>query len=550
MGKLTSKPDILLICALLAIVTAAVYGQVASFQFVNFDDCLYVRDNPLVQAGVMSPVAVRLAFSPYEANWIPLVWISYMIEHDIGTYILDSESAGIYHVTNALLHIANTVLLFVLLAAMTGRRWPSAFVAALFALHPLHVESVAWVAERKDVLSTLLGLLTMLAYVRYTRAQTLRNYGVVVALFALGLMAKPMLVTLPILLLLLDYWPLDRIRTVGGSADWPGVRRMLIEKIPLFAFALAGCVVTVWAQGRGGAMGSLDVYPFGVRLANALAAYTAYIGKMFRPIGLCFLYPHPGRTLPEWHVIGSAVLLAALTALACVAAPRRPYVIVGWLWYVITLVPVIGLVQVGRQAMADRYTYVPLIGLFIIVAWGIPDILSRAAADRKNARPAVAAALSVCAVGLIGVLAVLSYRQVGCWRDSISLCEHAIQVGYDNPLAHCNLARALEEEGNTAAAAREYRIALKLRPDYVDAYFNLGTLLGREGKVDEAVRYLSKGLQICPANAEALNNLGNALRMQGKLREAARQYRKALRLDPANDNFKTNLENTLNELAP
>ena len=550
MGKPTGKRDIILICALLALVTAVVYRQVASFQLINFDDYQYVRDNPLVQAGLMSPPAVRLAFSPYEANWIPLVWISYMVEHDIGAYILDSESAGIYHVTNALLHIANTVLLFVLLAAMTGRRRPSAFVAALFALHPLHVESVAWVAERKDVLSTLFWLLTMMAYVRYTRLQTSRNYGIVVVMFALGLMAKPMLVTLPIVLALLDYWPLGRIRTAGGSADWHGLRRMLIEKIPLFGLALAGCVVTVWAQGRGGAIGSLDAYPFGVRLANALVAYMAYIGKMLRPIDLCFLYPHPGRTLPAWQVIGSGALLAALTALAFRAAPRRPYVLVGWLWYVITLIPVIGLVQVGKQAMADRYTYVPLIGLFIVVAWGIPDILAGAIADRERPRPAVAAALSACAVALLGVLAILSYRQVGCWRDSITLCRHAIRVCYDNPLAHCNLARALEEAGDTAAAVREYRIALKLRPDYVDAYFNLGTLFGRDGKTDEAVKYLSKGLHICPNNAEALNNLGNALRMQGKLREAVRQYRKALRLDPTNDIFRANLEETLNELPP
>lgn len=542
MGKPAGKRDLYLICGLLVVVTAAVYWQVAEFELINFDDYLYVRDNPLVQAGVMSPTAVRLAFLPYEANWIPLVWISYMVEHDIGAYILDSETPAIHHITNALLHITNAVLLFLVLFGMTGWRWRSAFVAALFALHPLHVESVAWVAERKDVLSTFFWLLTMLAYLRYTRLPTARNYGTVILLFALGLMAKSMLVTLPIALLLLDYWPLGRIRNRAGSVEWPALRRMLIEKTPLFALALAGCIITVWAQSRGGAVGSLEVYPLGVRLANALVAYMAYIGKMFWPAGLCFLYPHPGSTLPHWQVVASGILLVGLTALAFAVAPRRSYVLTGWLWYVITLLPVIGIIQVGKQAMADRYTYVPLIGLFIIVAWGVPDLLARAAAAGESLRPVIAVFLGICAIGSLAVLTVLCYRQLGYWRDSIALCKHAVQVCEANPMAHFNLGAAFADRGEADLAVQEYRRAIKMRPDFVDAYYNLATTLAKQGRLELSARYFRKVLRIAPDYAEAHDNFGIVLAQQGRLDDAIWHFSQALRLDPNNQRARENLE--------
>jgi len=551
MGKPSNNREIYLICALLIIATVAVYWQVAGFQFVNFDDQIYVRDNPLVNAG-LSPLSVKYAFSPYEANWIPLVWISYMIEHDMGSFVLDSASPGIYHLTNAVLHTANAVLLFLVLVGMTGRRWRSGFVAALFALHPLHVESVAWIAERKDVLSTLFWMLTMLAYLRYVRKSDARRYGFLVLMFVLGLMSKSMLVTLPVVLVLLDYWPLGRTSLSDGrpGIDWGRVRVMVLDKMPLFGLVGAACIVTVWAQGRAGAMGSLDVYPVGVRVANALVAYVAYIGKMVWPVGLSFMYVHPGNTLPVWQVIASGVGLAIITVVAFRAAQKYPYLFVGWMWYVITLIPVIGLIQVGKQAMADRYTYVPLIGVFIIIAWGVPDLLARRVPGDVTLRTGPAAPLAVCAIAVIGVLAVLTYRQVGTWRDSIALCTHAIRVEYKNPLAHVNLGRALMEQDDIPAAMRQFRIALTQRSDYTDAYFNLGTLLGMQGKYGEAAKYLKKGLKYWPSNAEAHSNLGNVLRMQGKLPEAIREYREAIRLDPRNESFRTNLQNAENGVSP
>jgi len=540
MGKPANKPETYLICALLILATAAVYWQVASFEFVNWDDPLYVRDNPMVQAG-LSAGSIYYAFvTPYEANWIPLVWVSYMIDHDVGAYLFDSGSPAIHHLGNLGLHVANVVLLLLVFLRLTGSLWRSAVVAALFAVHPLHVESVAWVAERKDVLSTLFWLLTMLAYIHYAKKRTACRYALVVVSLALGLMAKPMLVTLPIVLVLLDYWPLGPRNWVGDKprAKWATLWERVADKMSLFVLAAAGCAVTLWTQQQAGSLSSTQVYPLGVRVANALVSYADYIAKTLWPRDLAFVYPHPGNSLPIWRVVVSGIVLAGVSALATVSRRRRPYFIVGWLWYVVTLLPVIGFVQVGKQAMADRYTYVPLIGLFVMIVWGLADVLARPG-ERFALR---ARSLSIGALAVVTALALVAHRQVGYWRDSETLCRHAIQVSDANYVAHYALGDAKKDRGDFDGAIRQYRIALKLYPDYVEAHCNLGGLLHLRGKDSEAIRHYQQVLRTHPDYFLAHNNLGLVLLQQGKLDDAIAHFRAALRSAPNCQSVRDNLE--------
>ena len=416
MGPPASRRQVGVICVALVLLTLVVFWQTLDFSFVDLDDRAFVGSNPYVQQG-LNWGSIRWALtSATSGNWQPAVWLSYMLDYQVNG--LDPQ---VFHLTNVALHVANTLLLFGILLSLTGLPWRSAFVAALFAIHPLHVESVAWVAERKDVLSTLFWLLTIWAYVRYVRGQNTARYIVVIAVFALGLMAKPMLVSLPIVLLLMDFWPLRRM---AGKVR---LRNLIIEKLPMLVLAAFSCGLTMWAQATGGAVQSLNDYPVGVRLANAGVAYVGYLAKMVWPRGLAVFYPHPGNTLPTWQVAGSYALLTALTALALLWARRRPYLLVGWLWYVISLIPVIGIVQVGAQAMADRYTYVPLIGIFIAVAWLVADLVG---APRRVGLVAAAArtGLAVVAVSIIAALAVAAHSQVGHWRDTKTLFRHALRV--------------------------------------------------------------------------------------------------------------------------
>lgn len=550
------------ICLLLAVATLAVYWQVGDFELVNYDDELCVQQNPIVNAG-LHPAAIGRAFStPYMANWIPLVWISYMADRDFGESVYGLDPAGAYHMTNLLLHLANVILLFLLLAKCTRSPWKSAFVAALFALHPLHVESVAWVTERKDVLSTLFWMLTMLAYLRYAARPSARRYVLVLVAFVLGLMSKSMLVTLPIVLIALDYWPLRRIAESAKSKaesrkpDEPlpspllpvrySLFSLLLEKLPLFAVAGVMCVVTLWAQASGSTMtGAVDL-PFGVRLANALVAYVAYIGKMFWPHDLIMLYAHPRNTLPAWQVLGSGALLVGLTVAAVLAARRRPYILFGWLWYVVTLIPVIGLVQVGKQAMADRYTYVPLIGLFVIIAWGVPDLLSRF--ERTHAskwKHPMALPLAGLSVAAVAVLMAIAYRQAGYWRDSISLCTHAIQVNDALPLAHLNLGTALDNQGDVDGAIAQYRRVIELTPNDDDVHYDLANALAGQGRREEAIVEYRRALAISPRDAQAYNNFGVLLAQSGRLGEAITQFKQALKIDPGYVDARHNLDQAL-----
>jgi tetratricopeptide (TPR) repeat protein len=514
----------LLICFFLVTVTFAVYWQVRSFAFVNYDDGQYITENQHVKNG-LNYKSIHWAFSSYHAaNWHPLTWLSHML--DIELYGLNP---GAHHQTNLIFHIVNALLLFFAFRKMTSNLWQSGFVAALFAIHPLHVESVAWVAERKDVLSTFFWMLTMFSYARYAAHPGINRYLPVVGFFILGLMAKPMLVTQPFVLLLLDFWPLRRMQFNATADDGHKLQQrpqgLLIfwEKIPLFSLALASSVMTFLAQKSGDAVGSMNLYPLATRVANALVAYVKYIGKMIWPANLAVFYPY-SESLPGWQIIGAGVLLGLITFAAIRSFRQRPWFIVGWLWFLGTLVPVIGLVQVGLQAMADRYTYIPLIGVFIIVAWGVPELLHRWRRKEKL--------LGLTAISVIIMLGITSWLQTRYWENSHALFKHALNVTENNYLAHNALGNALKEQGKINEAMRHYLSALEIKPDYAAPHYSMGHTLAEQGKLDDAINHFQKALQIKPDYAEVHDNLGYAFMMQGKIEQAILHYSEALRMKP------------------
>jgi len=523
----------LLTCLFLTLATMAVFWPVQDHTFVNLDDGRYIYENSHVRDGVTWK-GVSWAFTTMYANfWHPLTWLSHMVDCDL--YGLNA--AG-HHLTNLVLHIANTLLLFLVFHRMTHAVWKSAFVAALFALHPLHVESVAWASERKDVLSTFFWVLTMGAYVLYVERPGLKRYLLVLLCFVLGLMAKPMLVTLPFALLLLDYWPLgrrpfkssahvypERSKSLHGFDDQrKRVSYLLAEKVPLLVFAAASSIVAFLAQQQGGAIKSFASFPIEVRVANALLSYVGYMGKMIWPRDLAVFYPHPGNTVIMWQAALAVLLLLGLSLLTIRLAKEHPYLPVGWLWYLGTLVPVIGLVQVGDHAMADRYTYVPLIGLFIVMAWGLPDRL-----EKWSHRRVIQAALTA---GFIVILMICSSVQVRHWKDSITLFRHTLRAAPNNPQAHTNLGVALAEQEKLDEAVWHYAEALRIEPNFLQARINLGGALAGQGKFDEAVAQYSEALRIKPDFADAHYNLGNALARHGRPLEAIAHYSEALRIKP------------------
>ncbi len=518
---------VFLACVILIALSVIVYAPLAGFGFVTWDDPTYVYSNPQVAQG-LTWQGIQWAFtSTVASNWHPATWLSHML--DVQLY---GMNPGPHHITSLVLHILNTLLLFGLLFRMTGAWGRSAFAAGLFALHPLHVESVAWIAERKDVLSTLFWMLTIAAYVAYVRRPRPGRYLLVLALFGLGLMAKPMLVTLPFVLLLLDFWPLQRVE-VGHSAGQsalaafrqqvPGLLRLVREKLPLFALAAVSSAVTVLAQRHGGAVRGLEAVPLGLRLANALAAYLAYIGKMVWPVRLAAFYPL-GAATPVFEACLGALLLFAVTVFAVRARRRHGYLLVGWLWYVGTLVPVIGLVQVGDQSMADRYTYVPLIGLFLIAAWGAPELLARWQHGRLALPAAAGCVLLACAA--------LAGAQVRYWSDSAALWQRALAVTEGNYIAHNELGDILMEQGRVEEAIPHFVESLRIKPGFALAQINLGLALMRQGKFDEAARSFGEAVRITPGFAEAHDEWGQALARQGKFDEAIGQYTEAVRLKP------------------
>jgi tetratricopeptide (TPR) repeat protein len=497
----------------------AVYWQVQGHAFVTFDDYQYVVENPHVRHGLTLQGIVWAFTSGYASNWHPLTWLSHML--DCTLYGLNPKG---HHFNNLLLHLTNTLLLFWVLRRMTTALWRSAFVAALFALHPLHVESVAWVAERKDLLSTLFWMMTMGAYALYVERPGLGRYLFTLHLFALGLLAKPMLVTFPFVLLLLDYWPL------GRRHQSPFL--LMREKLPFFALTMISSVITFCVQKSWGAV--IVSIPLKDRIANALVAYVTYIGKMIWPANLACFYPHPLDTLPLWQVGGSLLLLAGISIFAIRARQRRPYLPVGWFWYLGTLVPVIGLVQVGAQAMADRYTYVPLIGLFLVIAWTVADISSKWLSFKRPLH-------ALATIGLCS-LAGLSLLQVRHWKDSITLFQHNIRVTTNNHLAHFHLGRNLEHHGDLREALVHFHEALRLRPDFSLGHYAVGNTLSKLGEVNAAIDHLSRALELDPDLTRAHNNLGCLLIRQGNIKAAAHHFTEALRIDPGDRKARRNLD--------
>lgn len=578
MGKLACSMDRnnttgfkILMCLLLAAAAVAAFWPVLHLGFINFDDNVYVRENPHVLGG-LSWENVRWAWSTGEAaNWHPLTWMSHMLDVDVS-----GPTAAAQHTTNLVLHVANVLLLFLLLAQLTGAGWRSAVVAALFGLHPLHVESVTWISERKDVLSAFFFFLALWSYAGYVSHRTEEGeaaknassprggwslpgvpahwfsspgwfYGLSLGFFALGLMSKPMVVTLPFVLLLLDYWPLQRLEIKNQGPGAKSLRALFKEKLPFFGLAAASCLATFVAQRRAGAVA--QTLPFLARAENAVVSYARYVGKTFWPANLCILYPHP-TYWPAVVVVVSGLVVAALCAVAVLQWQRRPWVAVGWFWFLGTLVPAIGLVQVGAQAMADRYTYLPGIGLFIAVVWTVHELAERAlgrteagSAEAQTSKPAppVGIAFPAFGVAVTLVFLALSRHQLGYWKDSETIFRHTIKVTKNNSFAHGNLAQALVDEGNIPEAIKEYREAIRLWPDDSVAYNTLGNLLASEGKFDEAIVTLQGALKRRPKDAYAHSNLGLMLIQRGRTDEAVAQFRQAVTLAPHDANFQNNL---------
>ncbi len=509
-----------IVALLLAIGTLALYWPVHAYDFVSYDDGTYVRSNVHVRSG-LTLANVAWAFTTMHAGlWIPLTWLSLMLDAQ-----LFGPSAGGFHATNVVLHAANTALLFALLVRLTERPWASAVVAGLFAVHPLHVESVAWITERKDVLSTLFLLLTLGSYARWVRAPAPQRYALTLLSLAAGLMAKPMVMTVPMLLLLLDVWPLGRTASVPA-------RRLLLEKVPFGVLAAAAAVVTFVAQRRSGAVAPIATLSLWVRVANAFESWVAYLTKTVWPVGLAAFYPYPGPPV-AWRAALSGLGLAATTLAAVRSRRRAPYVTMGWLWYLTTLLPVIGLVQVGPQAMADRFTYVPLIGVFVIAAWGAGDIVAR---WRRGG-----IALAAVAGAAVIASAALSVRQLRYWRDGVTLFEHAIAVTGPNPVGVALLGRALSEAGRAEEAMARYDEALRLDPQTPDVRVDLAVLLMDRGRFAEARPHLEAALAQRPDDAYARTNLASVFEKLGETEHAVAQAREAVRLDsdagPAHNNL-------------
>ena len=533
-------PNLLILLGL-AVTTFAIYAQVIGHQFITLDDDAYIKENAVVNRGV-TPAGVTWAFTTFDqGNWHPLTWIAHMIDTQ-----LFGMNAGGHLLVNALIHVANTLLVFWFLLRTTRARWPSALVAALFALHPLHVESVAWAAERKDTLSTFFGLLSLIAYVRYTEAPSIRRYAWTAVALALGLMAKPMLVTWPFVMLLLDYWPLGRFdltsRKKMSTRVWPPVR----EKLPLFALVAASAVITALAQSHGGAVRTFQEFPIVLRLANALVSYAKYLLLTFWPNDLAVYYPYTAAGTPAWQIACAAFVLIGITALCFFQRKSRPFLLVGWLWFLGTLVPVIGIVQVGGQTMADRYFYIPSIGLFIVIAFGLADV-----ARSWRVAPSLRTGI---AVAVLLILATLTNAQIHRWSDSFTLFKHTLAVTPPNLMIENNLGSALSRSGLHDEAAAHFEKAIEIMPAHYDSLLydpllNMGITRFYQNRLPEAIEYCQSALHLRPDAPKAHDLLGMALAMQGHGEAALDEMRHAAELAPNDADIQKDLGVTLARLG-
>lgn len=497
--------------------TWAVFGQTVGHQFINYDDPLYVTENTHIKTG-LSWRNVAWAFTHvHSQNWHPLTSISHM---------LDCQLFGLQpwwpHLVNVMLHTATAVLLFLILAQMTGKIWPSGFAAALFTIHPLRVESVAWIAERKDVLSGFFFILTLLAYFQWTKKQTMGRYVATVALFACGLMSKPMLVTLPLILLLIDYWPLNR------REKWTS---LVMEKVPLLALSIGSCLATLWAQNF--ALGSTESLPLQWRITNAIVSYFDYVRQMFWPVGLIPFYIHPENRLGTLRLSIAAIFLIAITVMVIVRRRQNPYLFVGWFWYVVMLVPVIGIIQVGLQGRADRYTYLPQIGLYLTVTWLVRDLTRPWHGQRIY--------LGSVAMVVIGTLSILSWKQTGHWRDTETLWKYTLSVTPESDVAHTGLGGILFTQGKLDEAIEHYQRALQVRDGNVAAHYGLAKALASKQRTDEAIVHFQKALSIQPDYIAASNDLGVMFASKGEISNAINAWRQTLSFDPDNADAENNI---------
>ena len=526
-----------LIVIFIIVASFIVYGRILGNGFVSFDDYRYITENNHIKSGI-NPESIKWAFSAVvDSHWHPLTWLSHMLE-----WSLFKDHAGGHHLISLLLHIGASLLLFFFLNRTTNNLWSSAFVAALFALHPLRVESVAWAAERKDVLSMFFGLAALYAYALYAESSKISQYFLCLILFSLSLMAKSMLVTLPFVLLLLDYWPLGRwpkvLKNEGGRCNVDPLEkevfapiksrsqligRLLWEKAPFIFLTIVSSIVTLWAGNKGGAVVSMEYLPFPERIANAIISYVSYLGKIFWPVDLAVLYPYE-HSFPLWQILLSCLILIGITIVVTYAIRKLPFLFVGWFWYLGTLIPVIGLVQVGKQALADRYTYLPSIGIAIMLAWGIPLLFPREDMRKKILFPA--------GIACLAIMAFLTWRQCGYWKNSIELWNHALQVTKDNYIAHNSLGVALIDEGKIEEAIDHYNKAIHMNHNYIIAYNNRGLSHLKLGLYQKALDDFNEAMRLKPDFADPYNNRGFAYVKLAQYQLAFEDFNKAIGLKP------------------
>ena len=524
MNKLILSKNIFAL--LIIILVCIAYTPVLHNDFVNFDDDIYVTENFHINDGV-TPKNIQWTFTAvYAKNWHPLTWLSHMLD----IQIFGMNPFG-HHLTNLIFHLFNAFLLFIILKKMSGAYWKSLIVMALFALHPIHVESVAWVSERKDVLSTFFWMLAIWSYIHYIKKSGVKNYLLICACFILSLLAKPMGVTFPFVLLLLDHWPLARLKKSSANQNFKvsqyPLQFLIVEKVPFFLISAASCAVTFYAQNKGGALGSFELYPLVIRLANAIISYTQYIIKMVYPTDFAIFYPHPGMPQLSFLMIASLFLIL-ITLLSILTFKRYPWIFTGWFWYLGILFPVIGVIQVGAQGMADRYTYTPMIGIYILVVWAIDHWLYTKKLSQKTFF-----SVSILMVLTITVaLSILTFHQIQYWKNSTSLFQHTINVTKNNYVAHNNLANAMMKAGQIEAAVFHYSEALQIKPDYLLALGNIGLAYERLDRNNDALKSYFKALNIDPENENVLTNIGNIFSNSGNKEKAINYYEKAIFYNP------------------
>ncbi|MDY6822803.1 MAG: tetratricopeptide repeat protein [Thermodesulfobacteriota bacterium] len=499
----------LCICIGLVLITSAVYGKAVGHDFINMDDPFFTREHN-VPAG-LTPANIKNAFTTLDCIWFPLTWLSHMTD----AQLYGLRPAG-HHVTSILLHIINVLLLFAVFRYMTGAVWKSAVVAALFAVHPVNVETVAYISARKELLCALFWILGMAAYTRYTKNSTAGRYGLVVLAFVLGAMTNPIILVFPIVCLLIDLWPLER------SEETP-LRRLVMEKLPLLVLALGFGILALCTQQKAGAMPTLEMLPMSARLGNTTCAYAAYLGNLVYPAGLAVYYPY-AETFPLWKTLGALFMLLALTGAVLYYQRRLPFLTTGWFWFLLTLAPGIGIVKAGGHAMADRYAYISFIGLFIIIAWGGGMLIKRLRIKPVHAAAGV--------MGILLAMGILAFRQLDYWQNSITVFRHTVAVTDNNPIAHNNLGKALADKGNIDAARRHFEQALAIFSAFPEAHNNLGVLLNSRDQQEQAIKHFEKAVQLAPDLVEPRYNLGRALLARGRLDEAAVQFQEILQMAP------------------